>query len=102
MKMLAHDALTHAVRVFELVKLAALNSRSGNDAQVRALLHRADALVAAELPVLRGVLAAQGQAAKELHLSQRPAVGLGVEPHEHPHPANDHNATPELPAPTVA
>lgn len=97
MKMLAHDALTQAVRVFGLVQLAALNSRSGNEAQVRALLHRADALVAAELPILKGVLAAQGQAAKALHLSQRPAAGVGVQPHEHPHANDDHLTTPETP-----
>lgn len=102
MKMLAHDCLTNAQRVFELVQLAALNSRSGNEAQARAYLHRADAIVTAELPILKGVIATQAHAAKAVQLAQSPAVGLGVHPHENPHAANDHQATSELPATPVA
>lgn len=102
MKMLAHDALTQAVRVCRLVQIADLNIRSGNNAKAREVLAEANAIVTAELPIMRGVLSAQGQAAQALNLAQCPAVGLGVEPHEHPHANDDHLTTPETTVSPVA
>lgn len=105
MRMLAHDALVHSLRVFGLVQKAAAHSRSGDHAKARAALDRADAIVVAELPVLKGVIAAQTQAAEGLNLKewtlwgQLPCRG---QPQEHLHAANDHVAPPEQPTPTVA
>lgn len=105
MRMLSHDVLTNAVRVYELIQLAAQDSRSGNEAQARARLFRADSLVAGELPLLRGVLAAQAKAAQALNLSQSPSVrvlaSIGV-PQPHPDAANSHASPPHQPTPGVA
>jgi hypothetical protein len=102
MKMLAHDALTQALRVYDIIERARLHIGTGHEAQLRAAVTEAAAIVVAEKAILRGVLAAQGQAAQALHLSQRPAVGVGVQPHEHLNAANDHLTTPETAVSPIA
>ena len=100
--MLAHDAMTRALRIYDIIERARLHIGAGHEAQLRAAVMEAAAIVVAEKAILRGVLAAQGQAAKALHLNQAPAVGVGVQPHEHANANDNHNATSELPATPVA
>jgi len=94
MRMLSHDVLTNAVRVYELIQLAAQDVRSGNEAQARARLLRADSLVTSELPLLKGVLAAQTKAAEDLDLTQHTPFGrLPLRPRPEPqlHAPNDNH-----------
>lgn len=93
MRLIAHDALTVARRVYgEIIRAAAL-SRGGNEPNVRAILAELDSIVSAELPVLNGVLAAQTQAAESLNLTQWTPQGpipLRRKAAEQPDAANDH------------
>jgi hypothetical protein len=67
-----------------------------------ALAYLADA-IRGHRPILRGVIAAEREAAQARHLTQRTlAPFFGGKPAEHPHAANDQSASPEQPAPGVA
>ena len=95
MRMLAHDALTHALRVFELVERARTYVGPGDEAQLRARVMEAFAIVSAEKPVLKAVLAAQKQAAEACDLQQWTPGGpipLRRKSTEHPAAANDREA----------
>jgi hypothetical protein len=92
MRMLSHDALTAALRVYELVERARLHLGSGHEAQLRSAVSEAASIVMAEKSVLKGVLAAQANAAKDLDRAQWTPNGrlpLRERPEEYPHPAND-------------
>lgn len=106
--MLSHDALISARRVYGLVAAAAGLERAGHHDEARATLLMADELVAAEIPVICGVISAEEKAAKDPELakwSPRPRLIAGAfmgVAAEHPHAANPHVATPEQPASPVA
>jgi hypothetical protein len=102
MRMLSHDVLTEAGRVYDLIERARMHVRAGDEAKLRALVCEAASIVAEQKPLLRGVLAAQAQAAKHLDRAQwTPGCRLPLRerPEPHLHAANDeHPATSEQPA----
>ncbi|MFC7378241.1 hypothetical protein [Brevundimonas sp. GCM10030266] len=79
-----------------------------NQPQARSLIRQLADRAERDIPVVDGVVAtldrltAEHQAAEGLHLAQRPAVGVGVQPHEHSNANDNHTATSELPATPVA
>ncbi|CAN7172035.1 hypothetical protein [Brevundimonas sp. LjRoot202] len=106
MRMLSHDALTHALRVYDLVERARLHIGPGHEAKLRSLVTEAASIVSAEKAILKGVLSAQANAAQDLDRAKwTPGcrLPLAPRPQEHLHAANDeHVTTPELPASPVA
>jgi len=102
MRMLSHDALTHALRVYELVERARMHIGPGDEAKLRAAVMEASAIVTAEKAILKGVLAAQTKAAQDLDRAQwTPGCRLPLRERAQPHltAANDeHGLSPEQPA----
>jgi len=85
--------------VGEIQTLAA-NGRQSD--ALSALAYLADA-VEGHRPILRGVIAAEREAAEARHLTQRTlAPFFGGKPAEHPNAANDQSPSPEQPSPDVA
>lgn len=104
MRMLSHDALTHALRVYDLVERARMHIGPGHEAKLRSLVMEASAIVTAEKPILRGVLAAQTKAAEACDLTQWTPSGpipLRRRPEPHLTAANDEHPTPSEPASPV-
>lgn len=109
--MLSHSALTVAARLLEGVVSAEALIRRGDETQGRALLARLASEVMAELPVIRGVLAAQTDAAERGQLAQWTPKGplpLRERPEKHAHAAHpvaaneNHLTTPEQPGGNLA
>ena len=105
MRMLSHDALTQALRVYELVERARLHVGPGHEAKLRSLVSEAASIVSAEKPVLRGVLSAQTKAAQDCDLRQWTPSGpipLRRKAAEQPDAANDHLPASEQPGGNLA
>jgi hypothetical protein len=104
--MLGLEALIHSVGLCELVCAVRDASIQGDQAQVSRLLPLMGRAADDMLPILKGVIAAQRQAAEALHLTQRPDIrviaSIGC-PQPHPNPANDerHPNTTNQPEPAA-
>lgn len=106
MRLLAHDALIVARRVYDMIERGAEHIRSGDEARALLVLNEAASVVMANRAVLNGVIDAQEKAAEAVNLAEWTPDGplpLGRKPAEQPHAANDDQTeTPEQPGDTVA
>lgn len=108
-RMLGLEALIHSVELCQLVCAVRDASIQGDQAQVSRLLPLMGRAADDMLPILKGVIAAQRQAAEALDLAHRaPAPRLvcgafmGV-PNPHPHaPNSEQSNTSDQPSPSVA
>lgn len=113
--MLSHEAMVAADAVYGVICDLDYAAANGRQADALAGLHLLAEVIAGNRPILRAVIRSQIQAADALNLPQgaQPrilaAIGakgailsMGIEPAEHPDPANTHSAPPELPEPTIA
>lgn len=103
MRFLAHEALSMAEFVYGTIRRAQKMAVAGNQTNALACLAILNEVAEREEPVIRGVIAAQEQAAQSLHRAMSaplPALGRAE---AYPDPANDdHTGPPEQPAPFVA
>lgn len=105
-RMLAHGLLVDAYAAFVLIGTADQLAKEGRQADALGVLAKLAGATAPLLPVMRGVMRTQQQAAQALHLSQSPAVrvfaSIGVARPD-PHASNDEQpATSEQPSRPVA
>jgi hypothetical protein len=92
--------------LLDLLELFRSHAAEGRQFEASRCLTTAVAAAPSFLPVLKGLIAAQRQAAKHLDLAQRPNVrvlaSIGIAQPQ-PDPANsEHAPTPEQPSPSVA
>ena len=97
MRLISHDSLVNALKVYDRVIAISDQIRRGETALAKVAFAELDSIVVRERPVLVGVISAQAKAAQALDLSQgslnRPLV-VSRQPAEQPHAANDHLSAP--------
>lgn len=106
MRLLAHDALTAALNVYDRVLAISDQIRRGDTALAKTGFAELDSIVVRERPVIEGVIRSQVKAAEVLNLSQGPLNRLlcvSGKPAEQPDAPNDNHAlAPSEPSGTVA
>ncbi|KQS55930.1 hypothetical protein ASG17_07720 [Brevundimonas sp. Leaf363] len=102
-RMLAQGALINAAVAYDVIVQIERLAAAGHQDEAWQAFGNLAHFARSELPVVKGVVAAQQQAAEALDLTQRTlAPFFPRKAEEHPHAANDHPTNPVLPSPTVA
>ena len=95
MRMISHDALVEARKVYGRIRVAHGMLLIGQERQARAVIAELASIVTGEIPVLEEVIATQAKAADETNAAQWSPWGrlpVGVQPQPHLH-ANDNHLT---------